>query len=90
MHWVPIPARSLGDAVPAQATCPPCSYLWEGSCKICADGDPHPGCEVCMGGKLRPPPWYKSELMLAVSSALIVSLAVALLVPRIERALAKL
>jgi hypothetical protein len=43
-----------------------------------------------MGGKLRPPPWYKSELMLAVSSALIVSLAVALLVPRIERALAKL
>ncbi len=90
IHFVPIPVRRpLGAAVPAQATCPACSYLWEGSCKVCADGDQHPGCEGCVGGKLPSPPWYKSELIVAVSSAVVVSLAVALIVPRIERAIAK-
>lgn len=82
--------RSLGStSVPAQATCPQCSYLWEGSCKVCVDGDPHPGCEGCVGGRLPMPPWYKSHLVLQIGSLVVASLAVALLVPRIEGALRK-
>lgn len=82
--------RSLGSAsVPAQATCPQCSYLWEGSCKVCVDSDAHPGCQDCVGGRLPAPPWYKSSLVLHVGSLVVASLAVALLVPRIEGALRK-
>lgn len=81
--------RALGASISAQATCPQCSYLWEGSCKVCADGDEHPGCEGCADGKPKRSPWYKSDFMLAVSSATLVSLTVALLVPRIEARLKK-
>ena len=77
--------RSLGStSVPAQATCPQCSYLWEGSCKVCVDVDAHPGCEGCVGGRLPAPPWYKSTLVLQIGSLVVASVAVALLVPRIE------
>lgn len=80
--------RSLGStAVPAQATCPQCSYLWEGSCRICENGDKHPGCAGCTDGAPRRAPWYKSEFAVSVASATLVALAVAMLVPRIEGAI---
>lgn len=89
MILVPVPVRRpLGATLPAQATCPQCSYLWEGSCKVCEEGDQHPGCQGCIDGKPEPYPWYKSELVIAITTAVIVSLAVALIVPRVERAIA--
>lgn len=81
--------RAIGASVPAQATCPPCSYLWEGHCQICEAGDPHPGCDKCVDGKPEAPSWWKSDLVPAVVAGVVVSLAVALIVPRVEKAIAK-
>jgi hypothetical protein len=79
------PTSSLGASIAAQATCPPCSYLWEGSCRVCETDDPHPGCEGCIDGVPRPSPWYKSDLFLAVASAVTVSVISAIIVTRIQQ-----
>lgn len=70
---------------PAQATCPPCSYLSEGSCLVCKDGDTHPGCAGCVGGRPAPRPWYVSDFFVAMTTAVVASVAVALIVPWITR-----
>jgi hypothetical protein len=83
------PIGNLGAEVPVFTTCPRCSYLWEGKCIVCEDDDPHPGCEGCVGGRLPKPPWYKSDLFVGVSVAVVISVVSSLIVSRIERKLAK-
>lgn len=73
----------LGAVPNGRATvtiCPPCSYLWDGSCVICDDDDPHPGCEGCMNGRPEPVPWYKSDFFVAVAAATAVSIVSSLVV----------
>ncbi len=76
---------ALGQSQPAVMTCPHCSYLWEGSCRICEDGDPHPGCVDCVGGQLPRAPWYMNELLFSIGTAVVVAVAVSVLAPRVER-----
>lgn len=81
--------RPLGDTFPVVTTCPHCSYLWDGKCIVCPDGDPHPACEGCVGGRLPRPPWYRSELFIALATTVAVSVATAIIVPRVERLITK-
>lgn len=60
--------------------CPPCSYLWDGSCVPCQDNDPHPGCDDCEGGRPKPVPWYKTEFFAAVAAATVVSVVSSIIV----------
>lgn len=82
--------RAIGTAtIPAQATCPACSYLSEGSCAVCANEDTHPGCKGCVDGERPERAWWKSDLVPAVIAGVVVSLAVAIIVPRTEKALVR-
>lgn len=85
---IPLP-RALGQTRAVITTCPHCSYLVGGTCVICEDGDPHPGCEGCVNGRLRPPPWWENELFVAISTAVVVSVATAIIVPRLEKQIMK-
>jgi len=77
-------APALGQTRTPVMSCPHCSYLMEGSCVVCPDGDPHPACEDCVGGRLPPRPWYRHELVIAVTTATIVSIASAILVQQVK------
>jgi hypothetical protein len=70
-------------------TCPHCSILFEGSCHPCQEGDEHPSCEYCVGGKYYPPPdpWYKSQIFLAVVTSVVVAVSSALVVAKIQESL---
>ena len=57
---------------------------------MCADGDPHPGCLECEGGRPRRAPWYRHEFLITIASTVAVSLAVALVVPPTVRAVRSL
>jgi hypothetical protein len=72
-------------------SCPPCSYLVEGTCVVCDPADEHPACQHCVAGQYQPPKpsWYESELLLAVMTATVVSVASAIVVSRVNRLLAK-
>lgn len=80
---------SLGEVRPVFTTCPHCSILIEGTCHVCQEGDEHPSCAYCVDGEYRPPspPWYKSDLFVAVAAAVVVTVASTLVVRRIERAI---
>lgn len=65
-------------------TCPHCSILVNGSCMLCADGDSHPSCIDCVNGRHKPP-WHRSSLTLAITTAVVVSVISGLLVARINR-----
>jgi len=82
---------AVGDTRPVVMTCPTCSYLLDGSCHVCSPDEDHPACEGCVDGHLPAMHWYESDLAQAIMAGVAVSLAVsvatALLVPRIERAL---
>ncbi len=78
-------ASPFGATVPVVTSCPRCSYLVEGTCLICLNEDPHPGCVKCVDGLPERDPWYLHPLTLAVGSAVVISLTVALVVPRLER-----
>ena len=82
--WV---AGPMGATVRAITSCPACSYLVNGTCEICSNEDPHPGCIDCVDGRPAPAPWYAHPLILGVGSAVVVALAVSLVVPRLERAI---
>ncbi len=71
--------------MPVVQTCPPCSYLWENKCMICGDGDPHPGCLGCVGGKPIPQPWYKSDIVASVIVGSAVAVITGIVVGRVER-----
>lgn len=72
--------------VAAVVSCPPCSYLVEGTCVVCAPMDPHPACRYCETGEYRPPkpPWWKNELLLAIVSATVVATASSLITVRLQ------
>lgn len=77
--------RGLGIA--PITTCPHCSKLINNSCVVCGPNDPHPSCEQCEGGKLMGPPWYKSELFLAIFTTVVVTVASTIIVGRIQEAM---
>lgn len=77
--------------VPVFTTCPHCSYLVEGTCVVCAEGDEHPSCEYCVGGKYYPPgeAWYRNHVFIAVATAIVVGVTSTLIISRVEAALKK-
>ena len=78
MLYRPYPVAAFGaddGTVPVITTCPHCSKLVNGSCLVCADGDPHPSCSNCVGGKHSPPrrAWYKSQMVVSASTVVLAS-----------------
>jgi hypothetical protein len=73
------------DVAPTFTTCPHCSYLVNGSCLICEPGNPHPGCEGCIGGRPAPSPWWKHEIFLGVALGVAVSVLSAVAVVHYEQ-----
>lgn len=69
----------------AVLSCPHCSYLVEGECVICEDDDPHPACQGCVGGRLPPLPWYKTDLFVSIMTATVVSIASAIIVAQVKK-----
>ena len=85
IHPVPRYAAAIGELRPAILSCPPCSYLVDGSCMVCPDGDGHPGCAGCVGGRMAPPAWYKSDLFISVAGSLIVTIIGAMALTEMKR-----
>lgn len=81
---VVVPSRGLG-VVPI-TTCPHCSKLINGSCVICAPEDPHPSCTHCEGGKFVVP-WHRNEIVVAIVTTVVVSVASAIILSRIQGAM---
>jgi hypothetical protein len=80
------------QTVPQFTTCPHCSILRNGECVVCAEGDEnHPSCRHCEGGTYKPPadPWYKDEIVLAIGTAVVVSVCSALIIAAIQGGLKK-
>lgn len=73
---------STGSIQPI-TTCPHCSKLQDGSCRICFEGDPHPSCESCVDGRLVIP-WYQNELFIAVTTAVVVTVISAVIVNKLQ------
>ena len=71
------PRRSVGFA--PITTCPHCSKLIDGSCEICGPEDPHPSCEFCQEGRIVLP-WHRNELVVAIATTVIVSVASAIMI----------
>jgi hypothetical protein len=74
---------------PVFTTCPHCSYLVNGTCVVCQEGDEHPSCAYCVDGKYYPPPepWYKSQLTVAIITAIVVAVTSSIVVGQIEGAI---
>lgn len=83
--------RSFGslELRPVVTTCPHCSYLVEGSCVVCADGDPHPGCEGCIDGHYVSPriAWYRSDLVITIASSMVVAVVSTIVAVRLQHML---
>jgi hypothetical protein len=79
----------IGQTQPVITACPHCSYLWEGKCIVCAEGDPHPACKGCVDGQLAKTPWYKSDMFVAIVAGVAISVVSTIIVTRIERRLSK-
>lgn len=75
------PIRAAGVA--PITTCPHCSKLVNGSCVVCSPGDLHPSCEFCEEGRIVMP-WYRNELVVAIFTTVVVSVASALILQRIQ------
>ena len=69
-------------------TCPHCSKLVNGTCEVCPNGDPHPSCDMCVDGRLKLP-WYRNELVIAVGTTVVVSVASALILSALQKKLNK-
>lgn len=74
--------RGLG--ISPITTCPHCSKLINGSCVVCGPGDLHPSCESCEEGRLVTP-WYRHELVVAIFTTVVVSVASAVILQRIQK-----
>jgi hypothetical protein len=83
--YISIP-RQVGqtEAKLAIVTCPPCSYLRDGECVVCMDGEPHPGCSGCVGGTV---PWYRSPFAVSLMTSLVVSSIATVVIYKLERRL---
>ncbi len=86
LAW-PQVGMAFGATVPVVTSCPHCSYLVEGTCVVCDNEDPHPGCVNCVDGLPEGSPWYFHPLTLSIGSAVAVAVVVALVVPRLEKAI---
>lgn len=69
-------------------TCPHCSKLIAGTCEICTEGDPHPSCESCINGRLKLP-WYQNELVIAVGTTVVVTVASAIILSALQKKFGK-
>lgn len=69
-------------------TCPHCSKLVNGTCEVCPNGDLHPSCSMCVDGRLKLP-WYRNELVIAVGTTVVVSVASALILSVLQKKLNK-
>lgn len=81
--------QPFGATQPVITACPHCSYLWEGKCVVCVDGDEHPACTNCAGGLPAKPPWYKSDFFVSVMAGVAITVVSTIIVTRIERKLSK-
>lgn len=66
----------------AVVSCPACSYFRDGSCVVCEDDSEHPACDGCAGGTLV---WYRSPVIAAVGSAVVVSIITTMILSRLSR-----
>jgi hypothetical protein len=66
----------------AIVTCPECSYLKNGDCVVCIDGEEHPACGGCSDGKIV---WYRRPLFVSVVTAVTVSLIAGIVVHQVEK-----
>ena len=78
-----IPLISTGTITPI-TSCPHCSKLVNGTCEICLNGDPHPSCESCENGRIVTP-WYQNELLLTIGTTVVVTVASALIIAKIQK-----
>lgn len=90
----PTQLRGNGPARTVQmfTTCPHCSILRNGECVVCEPGDEnHPSCRHCENGHYNPPsePWYKQDIVIAIGTAVVVSVASALIIMQIQSYLNK-
>jgi hypothetical protein len=77
-----------GVGIDPITTCPHCSRLVNGTCEICVDGDPHPSCHMCVNGQLKMP-WYRNELVIAVGTTIVVTVASAIILAAIQKKIGK-
>jgi len=66
----------------AIVSCPACSYFRDGSCVVCEEDSEHPACADCTGGALV---WYRSPVIAAVGSAVVVSIITTMILSRLSR-----
>lgn len=79
---------SRGVGIDPITTCPHCSKLVNGTCEICLEGDPHPSCAQCVDGRLKQP-WYQNELVIAIGTTVVVTVASALIMAALQKKLGK-
>jgi hypothetical protein len=79
--------RAVGDAWQPITSCPHCSVLVSGTCVPCKDGDTHPACENCVGGRHIPPkpPWYENQLLNAIITTTVVTVVSGLFLEQIKK-----
>ena len=65
----------------AVVTCPSCTYLQDGNCVVCQNGEDHPSCDGCRDGEVI---WYRRPLFVSVVTAVVVSLAAGVIVKKIK------
>jgi hypothetical protein len=58
------------DTKLAIVSCPPCSYMRDGECVVCMDGEPHPACNGCSGGAVV---WYRTPFFVSLVTSLVAS-----------------
>ena len=66
----------------AVVTCPECSFLKDGDCVVCLNGDDHPACTGCSDGQVI---WYRRPLFVSVVTAIVVSIVAGVAVHQIEK-----
>ncbi len=76
------PLGEVTEAKLAIVSCPPCSYLRDGECVVCMDGEPHPACNGCEDGDLV---WYRRPLVASIATAVVVSLIATIIVSKVTR-----
>lgn len=79
-------AKYLG--VTPITTCPHCSILVDGSCRVCPPGDPHPSCQSCVEGRVIVP-WWQNELLVAIGTTVVVTVVSTIIISKIQRTYGK-
>lgn len=77
---------SLNGSTAPVMSCPQCSILVEGTCVICAEGDPHPSCQYCQGGTYKPP-WHQHPMTNAIITSVVVAVISGLILRQLSKQL---